>query len=110
MVAPFYCRKPQTTEPQMADGGDRVTTSENNKSGKFMAADDERPKSKEKTPPKEKTSVDAPAKDKTPAEAKNEAKAEVPKDYSRGEGQKAVTQAYKDNWNAIYGKKKKRKR
>jgi hypothetical protein len=23
--------------------------------------------------------------------------------YSRGEGQKAVTQAYKDNWNAIFG-------
>jgi hypothetical protein len=28
--------------------------------------------------------------------------------YSRGEGQKPVTQAYKDNWNAIFGKKKKR--
>lgn len=25
--------------------------------------------------------------------------------YSRGEGQKTVTQAYKDNWNAIFGKK-----
>ena len=36
-----------------------------------------------------------------PAEAKSEAKS-----YSRGEGQKAVTQAYKDNWNAIFGKKK----
>ena len=32
-------------------------------------------------------------------------KAAAPKSYSRGEGQKAVTQAYKDNWNAIYGKK-----
>ena len=30
--------------------------------------------------------------------------------YSRGEGQKPVSQAYKDNWNAIYGKKKKKKR
>jgi hypothetical protein len=28
-----------------------------------------------------------------------------PSNYSRGEGQKPVTQAYKDNWNAIYGKK-----
>ncbi len=28
--------------------------------------------------------------------------------YSRGEGQKPVSQAYKDNWNAIYAKKKKR--
>ena len=43
-----------------------------------------------------------PAKVEAPAEAKSEA----PKNYSRGEGQKAVTQAYKDNWNAIYGKKK----
>jgi hypothetical protein len=28
--------------------------------------------------------------------------------YSRGEGQKPVTQVYKDNWNAIFAKKKKR--
>jgi hypothetical protein len=40
------------------------------------------------------------------AEAPAEAKSEVPKNYSRGEGQKAVTQAYKDNWNTIFGKKK----
>jgi len=26
--------------------------------------------------------------------------------YSRGEGQKPVSKAYKDNWNAIYAKKK----
>ena len=32
----------------------------------------------------------------------------APKNYSRGEGQKVVTQAYRDNWNAIFGKKKKR--
>lgn len=29
--------------------------------------------------------------------------------YSRGEGQKPVTQAYKDNWNAIFAKKKKKR-
>jgi hypothetical protein len=29
----------------------------------------------------------------------------APANYSRGEGQKPVTQAYKDNWNLIYGKK-----
>jgi hypothetical protein len=28
----------------------------------------------------------------------------------RGEGQKVVTQAYKDNWDAIFGKKSKKKR
>ena len=50
-------------------------------------------------------------------EAKPEAKAEVgekaadaPAGYSRGEGQKPVSQAYKENWNAIYGKKKKKKK
>ena len=52
--------------------------------------------------------ADAPAKDKTEAPA--EAKADPSKNYSRGEGQKAVTQAYKDNWNAIFAKKKKKKR
>ena len=26
--------------------------------------------------------------------------------YSRGEGQKPVSKAYRDNWNAIYAKKK----
>jgi hypothetical protein len=72
-----------------------------------MAADDKTskpkaPKDKTSVEPKEKTPAEA------PAEAKPDAKAEVPKNYSRGEGQKAVTQAYKDNWNAIYGKKKKR--
>jgi hypothetical protein len=32
----------------------------------------------------------------------------APAGYSRGEGQKPVSKAYKENWNAIYGKKKKR--
>jgi len=74
-----------------------------------MAADDKKAKPKEKTP-KEKTSAEAPTKAEittaAPAEAKTEAKAESTKNYSRGEGQKPVSQAYKDNWNAIYGKKK----
>ena len=64
--------------------------------------------------------ADAPAKaaDAAPAKAADTpAKAEggetgsaAPKNYSRGEGQKPVTQAYKDNWNAIFGKDKKKKR
>jgi hypothetical protein len=33
----------------------------------------------------------------------------TPKGYSRGEGQKVVTQAYRDNWNAIFGDKKKKR-
>jgi hypothetical protein len=32
----------------------------------------------------------------------------VPPGYSRGEGQKPVSKAYRDNWNVIYAKKKKR--
>jgi hypothetical protein len=34
----------------------------------------------------------------------------APKNYSRGEGQKAVTQAYRDNWHEIFGKKAKKKK
>jgi hypothetical protein len=34
--------------------------------------------------------------------------ADSPSSYSRGEGQKPVSKAYKDNWNAIFAKKKKR--
>jgi hypothetical protein len=55
--------------------------------------------------------VEAPAKDtSTPGEgaAKVEASettAAAPSNYSRGEGQKPVTRAYKDNWNAIFAKK-----
>jgi hypothetical protein len=36
--------------------------------------------------------------------------AAAPKSYSRGEGQKPVSQAYKDNWNAIFGEKAKKKK
>jgi hypothetical protein len=77
-----------------------------------MVAKDAKSKPKE-TAPKEKAPKEkAPSepKDEAPAEAKPEAAAEAPRNYSRGEGQKAVTQAYKDNWNAIYGKKKQKKR
>jgi hypothetical protein len=89
-----------------------------------MAGDDKKSNTppKVKAPSKEKTSVEAPPKDKTPgdktpaeAPAKTEATDEakvgaVSSTYSRGEGQKPVSQAYKDNWNAIYAKKKRTKR
>jgi len=71
---------------------------------------------KEKSPPKDKTSAEAPAKAEAKPEAKSEAKPETkseaaaPANYSRGEGQKVVSQAYKDNWNAIYGKKSRKKK
>ena len=64
-------------------------------------------------PAKAADAAPAKAADAAPAKAEgNEAAAAAPKDYSRGEGQKPVTQAYKDNWNAIFGNdaKKKKKR
>jgi len=83
-----------------------------------MAGDDK----KAKTVPAPKTEVAATKKDEGVAKSKSPAAADTPKTesvekaaepssgYSRGEGQKPVSQAYKDNWNAIYGKKKKKKR
>ena len=49
----------------------------------------------------------------TPKAEASDTTAAAPKNYSRGEGQKPVTQAYKDNWNAIFANKtdkKKKKR
>jgi hypothetical protein len=48
----------------------------------------------------------------TKAETKPDAgePAAAPSNYSRGEGQKPVTAAYKENWNAIFGKKSKKKK
>lgn len=45
----------------------------------------------------------------TPSEATAKPEGSPPKNYSRGEGQKPVTDAYKENWNRIYGKKKRSK-
>ena len=39
-----------------------------------------------------------------------ETAAAAPANYSRGEGQKPVTAAYKENWNAIFAKKNKKKK
>ncbi len=38
-----------------------------------------------------------------------ETAAAAPSNYSRGEGQKPVTAAYKENWNAIFAKKSAKK-
>ncbi len=62
---------------------------------------------------------DASAANKEGASGKETSKAKggetatgTPSNYSRGEGQKPVTAAYKENWNAIFAKKnaKKKKR
>jgi hypothetical protein len=52
----------------------------------------------------ETKAVDAKAETAT-TESKPDA---TPKRQGMGEGQKPVSQAYKDNWNDIFGKKKKR--
>ena len=51
------------------------------------------------------TSGEATAKTETKTES-GEAVAAGPPSYSRGEGQKPVSAAYKENWNAIFAKKK----
>ena len=74
-----------------------------------MSSDDA--KIKTKTAPKKD---EVPSKDKVTLDV-NSSKSEDskvsdarPSNYSRGEGQKPVSKAYKDNWNTIFAKKKKR--
>jgi hypothetical protein len=54
---------------------------------------------------KDKSTLDA---DLSKAEG-GEKTADSSSSYSRGEGQKPVSKAYKDNWNAIYANKKKKR-
>jgi hypothetical protein len=73
-----------------------------------MASDDKKTKAdpvqKNDAPPKTKSTADA-----APSKAEGgEKDAGSSSNYHRGEGQKPVSKAYKDNWNVIYGKKKKR--
>src|ERR1700681_4265763 len=95
------------------------------RSGKTMASDnktakaDQAPKSevaaKDKSASGEataKTEAKIEAKIEAKTEAKTETKTEsgeavaaAPSGYSRGEGQKPVSAAYKENWNAIFAKK-----
>lgn len=76
--------------------------SDDKKSKTGLAAKD--PVAKKEDAPKTKGTSDV-----APSKAEGGEKAEpAPSGYSRGEGQKPVTQAYKDNWNAIFAKKKKR--
>jgi hypothetical protein len=81
--------------------------------GKTMASDNKKSKpdvrSKNDAAAKVKsTAAEAVPKD-TPKDAPKpeggETAAAAPSSYSRGEGQKPVTAAYKENWNAIFAKK-----
>ena len=61
-----------------------------------------------KKPATEPKNVEAKAAAPSPAaESKPDAS---PTRQAMGEGQKAVSQAYKDNWNAIFGNDKKKKK
>ncbi|MGA2893186.1 MAG: hypothetical protein ABSE22_09970 [Xanthobacteraceae bacterium] len=55
-----------------------------------------------------KTETKAETKTETKADSSSDKAAAAPANYSRGEGQKPVTAAYKENWNAIFGKKNKK--
>ena len=73
---------------------------------KMMASDEKKikttPAPKNEAPPENKGTSGV---DPSKAEGGETA---LPSGYSRGEGQKPVSKAYKDNWNVIFAKKKKR--
>ena len=71
-----------------------------------MANDDK----KIKTNPAPKTEAPPEKKSISGAEPSKAEGGEIiaPSGYSRGEGQKPVSKAYRDNWNVIFAKKKKR--
>jgi hypothetical protein len=75
-----------------------------------MPADEKKtsPKKEPTSPKKEPASKPTEAAPKAEATPKAEKADAAPKKQGMGEGQKPVTQAYKDNWDAIFGKKKKR--
>jgi hypothetical protein len=79
---------------------------------KVMATDDKKSKSdpvpkKEPAPKTDAVATDKSTPDAAPAKAEG---GETTASYSRGEGQKPVTRAYKDNWNVIFGKKEPKKK
>jgi hypothetical protein len=68
-------------------------------------SDVKKPKDAPKTAPAETKAVET----KTEAPSTTERKVDAAtKKQGMGEGQKPVSKAYKDNWNDIFGKKKKR--
>ena len=73
-----------------------------------MASDDKKIKP-DPAPKTNAASKDGSTTDTAPPKAESgEKTADSSSGYSRGEGQKPVSKAYRENWNAIFGKKKKR--
>jgi hypothetical protein len=69
------------------------------------AAKDKSPAADVASKPKEGDKAAEKATEKA-SETASETTTAAPANYSRGEGQKPVTRAYKENWNAIFAKKK----
>jgi len=109
----------QADEIKVALGKTMASDNKPAKADKPVKAD---PAPKSEAAAKDKsTSGEAAAKTEAKPEAKTEAKSETksesgeaaaaaPSGYSRGEGQKPVSAAYKENWNAIFAKKKAKKK
>ena len=92
----------------MSDDDQRQPGLDKSASGKMVASDDKKVKTnsapKNEAPPEKKSTSGA-----EPSKADSgELAAASPSGYSRGEGQKPVSEAYRDNWNVIFAKKKKR--
>jgi hypothetical protein len=86
------------------DSNDKKTKTSSAFKNEIAVKKESAAKKKDEGQPKDK-STSGP--DLSKAEGSEKA-ADSPPGYSRGEGQKPVSKAYKDNWNAIYAKKKKR--
>ena len=72
-----------------------------------MASDAQKPKA-DPAPKNEAAAKSTPGEDGSKAEGGETTAA--PSNYSRGEGQKPVTAAYRENWNAIFAKKNAKKK
>ena len=75
--------------------------------GKTMASDTQKTKA-DPAPKNETVAKSTPGEDVSKAEGGETSAA--PSNYSRGEGQKPVTAAYRENWNATFGKKNAKKK
>ena len=73
-----------------------------------MAADNKKTKSDTTAKDSSAAKVESPAAKDAPKPDGGETTGAAPSNYSRGEGQKPVTAAYKENWNVIFGKKNKK--
>jgi len=85
-----------------------------------MASETKKPKADAAAKKEAAAKVESPAAKDAPKDAPNDTPKDAPKaesgetaapsNYSRGEGQKPVTAAYRENWNAIFAKKSKKKK